>query len=324
MLEVEDVPGDLRGHVGVAVAVAADPGAEGQRADALGQLQADPGELLLELLQDLRDGVAVELVQVVDGVAGLVGGLGAGDAQLVGLPQQVDHLGEAPVGLAAGGGGAGRVGVREAGGEFLAVDAVEQLADPAELVEDAAAGRLGRVRGEDRPDGEVGQGVPEVLGVGLGQLVGGLREQRALAGAAGGELAAAVHLLGDVGEVEVGGEGTDQLGGGVQVDVGEQFGGGLAVGAAEQSDLFDQAEQLGAFLADQGFAEQVAEATDVRAQRGVVGVDGGRAVRRAGDRSGHGWLPRGGGVFGNGSSSQGRPVCGGCDACGPRCPTRPA
>ena len=202
------------------------------------------------------------------------------------------------------------------------VDAVEEFADPAQLVEHAAAGGLGGVGGEDRADREVGQGVLEVLGVSVGELVGGLREQRALTGAAGGELPAAVHLLGDVGEVEVGGEGADQLGGGVQVDVGEEFGGGLAVGAAEQADLFDQAQQLGALLADQRLAEQVAEAADVRTQGGIVG-DGGGAVRRVGDRSGHGWLPVVVG-FGNGSSSQVHAQCGGCDACGPRCPTRPA
>lgn len=177
VLEVEDVPGDLRGDVGVAVAVAADPGAEGERPDALGEGEADSGELLVQLLQDLGDGVAVELVQVVDGVAGLVGGLGAGDAQFVGLPEQVDDLGEAAVGLALGGAVPGGVGGGEAGGDVLAVDALQQFADPAELVEDAAAGGLGGVCGEDRAYGQVGEGVLEVLGVGLGELVGGLGEQ---------------------------------------------------------------------------------------------------------------------------------------------------
>ena len=57
----------------------------------------------------------------------------------------------------------------------------------------------------------------------------GTGEQSALGGAEGAQLAAAVYLLGDVGQVEVGGEGADELGGGLQVGVAQQFGGGFAV-----------------------------------------------------------------------------------------------
>ena len=101
VLEDQDVPGDLGGDVGVAVAVAADPGAEGQRAGAGGELDADALQLGGEVLQDVADGAGVQLVEVVDGVAGLVGGLGADDAQLVGLPEEVDVLGEPEVVAAA-------------------------------------------------------------------------------------------------------------------------------------------------------------------------------------------------------------------------------
>ena len=72
-------------------------------------------------------------------------------------------------------------------------------------------------------------GRAQVLGVGVLEPVGGAGEEAALGGAPGAQLAAAVDLLGDVGQVEVGGEGADQLGGGLQVGAAQQLGGGLAV-----------------------------------------------------------------------------------------------
>ncbi len=268
VLEDQDVPGDLGGDVGVAVAVAADPGAEGEGAGAGRELGAGPFQFGGEVFEDVADGAAAELVEVVDGVAGLVGGLRAGDAQFVGLPDEVDVLGEAQVGAAA----------------FAGVRAVQQLGDLAELGEDGAAGGFGGVGGEDGPYAEVGGGGAQVLGVGVLEHVGGAGEDAAFGGAPGAQFAAAVHLLGDVGEVEVGGEGADQLGGGGEVGVAEEPGGGLAVGAGQGAHLFDEVQQLLAFLADEGLAEEVAEAADVGAQGPVVacGVGGGRGVGGAG------------------------------------------
>ncbi|CAM5253666.1 putative protein OS=Streptomyces antimycoticus OX=68175 GN=SANT12839_058510 PE=4 SV=1 [Streptomyces antimycoticus] len=100
VLEDQDVAGHLGGDVGVAVAVAADPGAEGEGAGGGGQLDADAYQFGGEVLEDVADGAGVQFVEVVDGVAGLVGGFGAGDAQFVGLPEQVDVLGEPQVGAA--------------------------------------------------------------------------------------------------------------------------------------------------------------------------------------------------------------------------------
>ena len=106
-----------------------------------GQLHADACEFGGEVLQDVADGAGVQLVEVVDGVAGLVGGLGAYDAQLVGLPDQVDVSRRA----------AGRARRRSASmtGVF------EEFGDTAQLVEYGAAGGLGGVCGEDGPDVEV-------------------------------------------------------------------------------------------------------------------------------------------------------------------------
>lgn len=261
VLEEQDVPGDLRGDVGVAVAVAADPGTEGERAGAGGQLGAGPLQLGGEVFEDVADGAAAQLVEVVDGVAGLVGGLRAGDAQLVGLPDEVDVLGEAEVGAAA-----------------LGVRAVQQLGDLAELGEDGAPGGLGGVRGEDGAHSEVAGGRLQVLGVGVLEHVGGAGEDAALGGTLGAQLTPAVHLLGDVGEVEVRGEGTHQLGGGGQVGVAQEPGGGFAVGAGQGADLLDEVEELPAFLADKGFAEEVAETADVGAQGDVVARAGVEAL----------------------------------------------
>ena len=106
----------------------------------------------------------------------------------------------------------------------------------------------------------------QVLGVGVLEAVGRTGEEAALGGAAGAQLAAAVDLLGDVGQVEVGGEGADQLGRGLQFGAAQQLGGGLAVLAGEAADLLDQVQQLGALLADEGLAEEVTQSADVGAQ----------------------------------------------------------
>ncbi len=111
------------------------------------------------------------------------------------------------------------------------------------------------VRGEDGPDVEVADGVAQVLGVGVLQPVGRTGEQSALGGALGTQLAAAVDLLGDVGEMEVGGEGADQLGRGLQFGAAQQLGGGLAVLSGESAYLLDEFQQLGAFLPDEGLSE---------------------------------------------------------------------
>ncbi|GAA3231284.1 hypothetical protein GCM10020256_45680 [Streptomyces thermocoprophilus] len=105
------------GDVGVAVAVAADPGAEGEGAGVVGEGDADAFEFGGEVLEDVADGACVEFVEVVDGVAGLVGGFGADDAEFVGLPDEVDVLGEAGVVAAAVGvEGGGFRGGRRCGG----------------------------------------------------------------------------------------------------------------------------------------------------------------------------------------------------------------
>ena len=143
VLELEHVERRRRQDVGVAVAVAADPAAEAQRARLDGQVDAEAGELVDERLERVGHRVAVQLVEVVDGVARLVDDVGLGHAQLVALPQQVDELLQAALDAA----------LRRLAHGALAL--VEQVRDLAQLGEDRAPGRLGGVGGEDRADREV-------------------------------------------------------------------------------------------------------------------------------------------------------------------------
>ena len=80
------------------------------------------------------------------------------------------------------------------------------------------------------------------------------------------ELTAAVDLLGDVGQVEVGGERTHQPGRAHGVERGEEVGGGLAIGADQPADALEEVEQLGSLLADERAAEHGAELCEVAAQ----------------------------------------------------------
>jgi hypothetical protein len=90
--------GDGRGDVRVAVAVAADPRPERERTGGRRQRHAQVRQRVGEVLEHLGRGVVGEVGEVVDGVAGLVGWFGPLQAQFVGLPEQVDQLGEAAVG----------------------------------------------------------------------------------------------------------------------------------------------------------------------------------------------------------------------------------
>ena len=140
VLEDQDVPGDLRGDVGVAVAVAADPGAEGERAGAGGELDADALQLGGEVLEDVADGAARAARR--------------GSRWRCG-PRRRARGGRRAARRSARRGRCSRPGGGRSGGGRLDDRGLQQLGDPAELVEDGAAGGLGGVRGEDRADVEV-------------------------------------------------------------------------------------------------------------------------------------------------------------------------
>ena len=138
VLEADHVEGDLGSHVRVAVTVAADPGAERQRPGDRRQVDPETPQRPVELIEHVGNGAPVELVEVVDGIAGLVDRLGPGDAEIVGQPEQVDDLGQ----LAVGSG----ISIK-----------LQQIGDSPQPGQRRPPGRLGRVGGEDRPHRQPGR-----------------------------------------------------------------------------------------------------------------------------------------------------------------------
>ena len=204
VLQREHVHGDPGCDVGVAVAVAAGPGAEPQWRGRGGKVDAEAGEHGGQVGQHLRDGGARCVDEVEDGVAGLVDRLGSLPPQLVGEPEQVDDLRQPPIraGFEIGPwrqGGFGGLGI-------------EELGDSPELGERRAPSRLRRVRGEDRPDLETrgGDGELVVTDLPVLQQAGGAVEPPTDGGTSAAQLPAPMDLLDDVGEVEIGVEGPHQ------------------------------------------------------------------------------------------------------------------
>ena len=176
----EGVAGGLRGDEGVAVAVAADPGAEGDElgefgrwesrgsSDARGVFGGEGGGYF-----GVEDGEGVEEagLVVVEGHADLVADGGAGAADVVGLPEGGD-LGDEVV----------LEGFELGLGDGDAVELFEEVGDAAALEHDAAAGDLGGVRGEDGGDADVAEEVVGVFGgdAGLAEAAEGSAEVAAL------------------------------------------------------------------------------------------------------------------------------------------------
>ncbi len=252
VLQAEHAADAVRPHVRVAVAVAADPAAEPERAPLRIRVEPQPPQLVRELLQHVGHRVRVQAVEVPDRVSSLVHHVRPGDPQLVRLPQQVDRLLEPCRHARARG--------------------REQVGDLAKLVEDGAARRLGRVRGEHGPYAQ-----PADLG---GQLrardvrrrdpVHRLGQPAAVALPHSGELAPAVHLLGHVRQVEVRAERAHQPDGRRRLNVGEECRGRLSVRADQRTGALHQLEQLLALLSDERSPEQGTELADVAAEAGVA------------------------------------------------------
>jgi len=78
-----------------------------------------------------------------------------------------------------------------------------------------------------------------------------------------------MYLLGDVRQVEVGGEGPCQLGRIGRVQLGEQCRRSPAVMSQQIADPLEEVEQIGALLPDQRAAEKRVEPAEVAAQPSV-------------------------------------------------------
>jgi hypothetical protein len=223
------------------------------------------GELVDQGLERVGHRVAVQLVEVVDGVARLVDDVGLGHAQLVALPQQLDELLQAALDPA----------LRRLAHGPLAL--VEQGRDLAQLGQHRAPRGLGGMGGEDRAHGEVRDVRAQLAGRDrrVGDPLDGLRQPRPALRARGLQLARAVDLLGHVGQVEVGREGADEADGRERIGLREDRGGGVAVGAHELAHALDELEDLAPLLAHDGAAQQDAELANVAAQRSLGLVPGG-------------------------------------------------
>ena len=251
-LQREHIARGLRGHVGVAVTVTADPAPERQGAGVRRQLDPAVGQLVPQLVEDVGYGGGREPLEVVDDVARLVDGLGRLDADLVGAPEQLDGLLQPP-------------------GPSSILRLLQQRRHPAQLVDGRPTGDLGRMGGEHRTDRDVPKPLSDVVDVDTGLLDAreGLLEPAALRLTPPQEGPAPVDLLGDVGQVEVGGEGPDQPDGGLQVELGQIL---ETVALRVGPHLLHQVEEVLALGAHQRLAEDRRDQPDVLAQGGVRGT----------------------------------------------------
>ena len=142
----ESFAGDLGSDEGIAVAVAADPGAEAYELRELGESGFDAvligegaGYFGVEDRQGVEDGGLV----VVEGHADFVAHRGAGLADFVGLPEGGD-LGDDVL----------LKGFELGVGDGDAVELLEEIGDAAALEHDDAAGDFGGVRGKDGRDAD--------------------------------------------------------------------------------------------------------------------------------------------------------------------------
>ena len=140
VLPVQHGQRGVGGDVGVAVAVAADPVAQGQRVGGDGQERALLGGLVGQVIKQPGHRVGHQRGPVEQNVAGLVLDGRLVEPQLVGLPQGLDDLLELPV--------AGTFGPRRQFGR----SGQQRVADLAQLAERGATAGLGGVRGEHRTD----------------------------------------------------------------------------------------------------------------------------------------------------------------------------
>ena len=291
-VDEQRVLGDGGGDVGVAVAVAAHPGAEAQQGGhGEGMARIVAGERRLEVGIDAGHDLPQRVLEVVEPVVHLVEDGGRALVDLFREPQRRDLLADAVLDLRA-----------LAGRQPRVVERLREAGQAAQLVEHGAAARFRGMRGEDGLDEQAVQPALQVLGGHAGGGRGRHRFRDRLlarglrAGLGGGALALAQHaeavaLLGHVHEMEVRGERAhDQArlvqGQGVRAPqqrlaLGPEVARPAAVraqGLGLGAVLLDQRKAGLAFLLAQDLAQQAAEGVDVAPERVLLGFA--RAARR--------------------------------------------
>ncbi len=258
---LERVRDGLRPDVRIAVEVAADPGAEAQRL-AGAREPLDQGAL------ELGDRVPEALLEEPQPLADLVDDPRPLGADLVGLPEQRDLLGEGVLEPPP-------LGERRA----LVVEAGEERGDPPVRLEDRAARRLGRMGGEDELDPEplscrLDLGLVDPAPVELRERIGKRLARHPSLGLVLAAPADPVVLLGDVDELEEQRERPQHGALALRAERGDRVGERLpwAAGAriaGEGADPLLVVEQILAFLLDEHLPEQIAEEADVGTEGGI-------------------------------------------------------
>jgi hypothetical protein len=255
-LALEGGAGDVGGDVGVAVAIAADPGApleEGRQAPR--PLGPARGQRVLELSVDVGRDLEQRPAEHLDRGLDLVLGRRSPGARLLGAEQR-QHLGRQLV-----------LGVAPGRSAQRALEEIEAIADRAQVIEDRAPPRLGRVGGQDRHHQRAGEQRGDVVGgqPGVAQRHDG--GGHAVVGAvAGSQDPDALLLLGGVEQV---------------APVGEDPGDVLEVVEAQASDAGREggapARELAGAQRDRVVAQGVDQGRQVRARQ----LAGGLGQRRA-------------------------------------------
>ncbi len=213
-LEVEHLAGGLRFHVGVAVAITADPRPEAHRLGSGIELETEGAKGCVDVVEEFRHPLLQHLAEEVQDGSGLVDGIRFLASKLVGLPDHVEEFVDAAV---------------DASDDRLVVlghPLFDEKGDLGELVEDRPARGLGRVRGE--------HGIQLHLVDGGGDVVRGetqfdetrnrLGDPFGPGGAILGEVVDAVDLLRRVRKMEVGREGPHELDRSDDVGIAESVG----------------------------------------------------------------------------------------------------
>ena len=166
-----------------------------------GSVDADPGELGPQVVDQVRQYRPGQLIEVVRDRPRLVHRRRLAGAQLVGEPEQLDQFGQPVVDHGAGSRSA-----------TSAAPPAQQVGDPAQDRQHALPGGFGRVSGEDGPQLGVGEQLRQVRSRSAAGLA--LCSTRSTSRRSGppslrrrvGQLVRAVQLLGHVGQLEERGE----------------------------------------------------------------------------------------------------------------------
>ena len=260
-----------RGDGGVAVAIAANPRAEGER--RVVRRQPAPGVLhqrRVERAEKRRHRVPQRLLEDGHPRARLVDRRGPPLPHLAGLPGGADLDAEGVDQVLV----LGRRQVRP-------IAQLQQVGDALELLHQRPAGDLGRMRGEDQLDAQAADRLVQPIGRDAGgdeppeRLVArsDLRRRRLVALVVAAT-ADAVMLLGDVGQIEKMREGAGHrqrlLHGHLLEDAGQRREVGVAAAPRllrQRAHALDQLEDRLPFVPPQRLAEQLAQQPDVLSQR---------------------------------------------------------